>query len=683
MKFGFAAPTYAYLLFLLPVIALVKILADRRAKKALESFASSSRLQANLLAGPSPIWAMLHFGLQILAAGFFIIALTRPQLGDDEKETEQSGRSIFIAIDTSKSMLAQDLTPSRLDRARLAAQDLLEKLSGDKVGIIAFAGRAFLQAPLTTDQEALVDTIQTIDHTTIPRGGSSLAAAIELALEVASKTRGVRHGLVIFTDGQETDEGTLAAAKRAAELDLIILPVGIGTPAWSDIPDPSPLNDGGSLRDEDGRLVKTRLESGLLKEVARITGGEYVELSSQPLTKSIVDRVMANLDRHQQGKRRLSRPIERYQWPLLAGIVCLIMSQLLRPPTRRAERTAPLPVDPQATVHPHPGQPPVPVAVAVRVLVLACALLLPLSAHAVVDPAVQTARDHYAAGRFDEARRAYSEMLQSKKPPASLDELYYGLAASELGLKEYDMAASSFSEALKSGSSAYQRQALRGLGTALYHQGEVFLKSFSIEDAIKSWTDSRDHYDSAIPLAPEGSEERTELEKNRAFVQERLDKLKKLDAKMKQQAKEAQEQRQKNKQKGEGKGKDDQSQEGDGEGEGQPQDADGQGDNQQQPSGGEDGGDDQKKPSKKTDALEKEKKEILEGQLRAEGSGTPGSQNPNPSDAANPDNMRNDHTGFTPLEARNQLKMYSDDKKGVMTNQHLMRRERAPGGKDY
>src|SRR5262245_35064159 len=140
----FAAPSYAYLLFVLPFIALVKIWADGRATRALQAFASSERLRVPLMGGAAPIWSGLHFGLQLLALGFFIIALTRPQVGTQHRDIQQSGRNIFIAIDTSKSMLANDVNPNRLTRAKLAAQDLLAKLPGDRVGLIAFAGRSFL-----------------------------------------------------------------------------------------------------------------------------------------------------------------------------------------------------------------------------------------------------------------------------------------------------------------------------------------------------------------------------------------------------------------------------------------------------------------------------------------------------------------------------------------------------------
>jgi Ca-activated chloride channel family protein len=677
VNFNFASPNFAYLLFLLPVIALFKIFADLATKKGLEGFASSSRLRSTLMAGASVVWANIHFGLLVLGVGFFILALTQPQLGRDEKDIEQSGRNILIAMDTSKSMLAEDLAPSRMERARLAAQDLLEKLKSDRVGVIAFAGRAFLQAPLTTDQEALTETIQTLDHTTIPRGGSSLASAINLAVETAQKSRGTRHGLVIFTDGQETDDAALEAARNAADLNIIILPVGVGTQDGTLIPDPNPLNDGGYIRDEDGNIVKTRLEPGLLKEIARITGGEYVELSSQPLTQTIVDRVMANLDRHDDKSRHLSRPIERYQWPLFAGIFCIMLSQLLRPSYLRPVHTAVLPVDPRATVHQHQHQhpssyqTPPPLAASSHIMVASLLLLgwfalVPASVEAAVALGVKTARNHYKEQRYKEAKEAYTKMLQSKELPAPAGELYYGLGAAELQLKEYDTAVRSFSDALKSHNPGVQKPALRGLATALYSQGEVLLKS-DLEATIKAWTDSRDHFDTAMSLAKKDSDEYKELAENRALVQKRLDEVKDMLA----------EQKEKQKQQGQ-QGKEKKKQQGQGQGEGDPGEEDGNSD--QDPPQDRDGGQDENKNPKRTDALQEGQEEILEGELRAGDPGSKPDNKPGKEGEPDSDHMRNDRTGYTPYEARSMLRMYSDEQKST---QYLMRRERALGGKDY
>jgi Ca-activated chloride channel family protein len=257
----FASPNWAWCLFVLPVLALFKIAADARARRVTLVFAASERLRAMIQGGASLVRSGVRFGLQVLGLGFFILSLTRPQFGDEERQVEQSGRNILIAIDCSKSMLTPDVQPNRLTRAKLAAQDLLEKLPGDRVGIIAFAGRAFLQAPLTTDHEAIVETIQSLDHTTIPRGGSSLGAAIALALHSVEQMPGRQHGLIVFTDGQETDNAMFETAKDAREKNLLVLPVGVGTPDGELIPDPDLVIAFRYLRNRISLLVNLPVES--------------------------------------------------------------------------------------------------------------------------------------------------------------------------------------------------------------------------------------------------------------------------------------------------------------------------------------------------------------------------------------------------------------------------------------
>lgn len=639
---NFAASSYAYLLFALPLIALLKIWADMRAQKALTAFVSSERLRGSLLGGASVFWSSLQFGLQLLALALFIVALTRPQFGVIERMEEQSGRNIIIAIDTSKSMLADDVKPNRLARAKLAAQDILEKLPGDRVGLIAFAGRAFLQAPLTTDHDAVIESIQSLDHTTIPRGGSSLAAAIDLALSTIKTVTGKEHGLIVFSDGEETDAATLAAAKKAADNHLLILPVGMGTSEGELIPNPDPQGNNDYLRDENGNVVRSRLESGMLQEMARITGGEYVELASQALTQNTVNRILSNLDRQKSEVRRDSRPIERYQWPLFAGIICLMTSLLMRPSSRKKVKvSAALPVDPLATVH-HQQRPAVAAATIILFLISAMA---PVQAEV-----------HDEAKKLHEKwLKEYQQAYRNDEIPASLPDMIYGVGAASLEKKDYETAVRAFSEALKSDDVEVQKRAQRALATALYNKGdEIFEKQ--PEQTIKSWTDARDHFDSALKLS--GNDK--ELQENRDFIQKRLDELK-------EQQKQKQDQKNKQKQKQKGKGK----------GEGEPQEGENGEDQEpqekeQKPREGDE--------SKETDAMQKDAGALPEGELKAGESGKEDTRQQGQQQASAEENKKNDKTGFSPQEARSQLRNYADDQKSV---QFLMRREKPLGGKDY
>ena len=646
----FATPEYAYILFVLPLLALLKIAADRRAQRAVAAFASSERLRNSLLGGASPVWSGLHFGLQLLGLGFIIISMTRPQYGREENDIPQTGRSIFIAIDCSKSMLADDMSPNRLTRAKLAAQDLLEKLSGDRIGLIAFAGRAFLQAPLTTDHEAVRETIQSLDHTSIPRGGSSLAAAIETAIQTMEKSPTQRCGLIIFSDGQETDNGTLAAAKKAAEKHILILPVGMGTVEGSLIPDPDPEHRGDWVRDANGVPVRAKLEADLLMETAKVTGGKYIELATEALSYQAVAGLLAQLDRQNSDSRQESKPIERYQWPLCLGIVCLILSMIMRPSSRKLVRAPALPVDPQAEVH-HP------LRTATVLIVLG---FVPLLVSASKEPPfekLQRAQKAYEEKHYDVARDAYTDALKQEKPATSREELAYGLGAAQLQLKDFEGSAKSFSDALQSDDTSVQKRALRGLGTSLYEIGGKRLQA-EPDSTIKAWTDSRDHFTSAMSLMEKNGErdskEYAELKENRDHVDSLLKELKKRREEEKQQ----QQQQKGQKKKG-------QNQPGGSKGDEDKEKSDG---NKEEDKDGE----------AQKDRLKKEEQALPEGQLRAKESGQP--EKPQQKQNEGEENKRNEKTGFTPQEALNQLRTYADDHKQA---QYLMHPERPLNGKDY
>jgi len=656
----FAASSYAWLLFMLPAIALLKIWADNRAQRSMESFASSERIRNNLLGGASPVWSGLHFGLQLLGLAFFVIALTRPQLGIIEKEINESGRNIFIAIDTSKSMLAQDVKPDRLTRAKLAAQDLLDKLAGDRVGLIAFAGRSFLQAPLTTDHEAVTEAIQSLDHSTIPRGGSSLAAAIELAVKTADDSDAKRNGLIIFTDGQETDEATVAAAQKAKEAGLLILPVGVGTTQGDVIPDPEPdmRNNSGYVVDADGNIVHSRLESGLLKDVARISGGEYAELASQALTRSMVSNLTAKLDAHEAQTSQETRQAERYQFPLFVGMLLMALSLFLRPSSRKRIKATPvLPVDPKASVHARPHAMPLPATGKTLALLCLLGICMTSSLTAAINMTpkqqLNKAREEYKNGNYKEARDVYTGLLVDEENRLPKDQLAYALGASNLKIGDEDQAIYAFSRSLRSHDASLQLKSLRALGNVLYEKGAKMVEK-EPNRALKIWEDSLTHLGTALQR---DAEDQKTLD-NYDFVKEQMEKLKKQIEQQQQQ------------QQGQNGQQGDQPQPGQGNGQGQPRDQDGQ------------QGDKGDKNGSGQDAMQEEQQAVPEGQISAGDGGEPvDEQKQKMADAEGEDeNKRNDVTGFTPQEARSQLRSYAGDQNSV---QYLMRREPPQGGKDY
>src|SRR5207249_9948572 len=183
----------------------------------------------------------------------------------------------LIAVDTSRSMLSNDVQPNRLDRVKLAVQDLINELQGDRVGLIAFAGRAFLQAPLTIDYDAVVEAINDIDTKTIPEGGTNISSAITLATQSFGKSATGNRALIIFTDGEESetsgDPVAVKMAKEAADAGVRIFTVGVGTPQGSLIPITGDEGETSFVKDSAGQVVKSKLDDKRLREIAQATGG--------------------------------------------------------------------------------------------------------------------------------------------------------------------------------------------------------------------------------------------------------------------------------------------------------------------------------------------------------------------------------------------------------------------------
>src|SRR5207244_5389145 len=213
-----------------------------------------------------------------------LVSLAQPRWGYTFQDVKRKGLDLLIAVDTSRSMLSNDVQPNRLDRVKLAVQDLLNALQGDRVGLIAFAGRAFLQAPLTIDYDAEVDSINDLDTKTIPEGGTNISDAIALATRTFGKSATGNRALIIFTDGEELSGDAMKTAKAAADAGLKIFTIGVGTPQGSLIPINSDEGGTAFVKDSAGQVVKSKLDEKRLRKMAEATGGFYLHLDDGPRT---------------------------------------------------------------------------------------------------------------------------------------------------------------------------------------------------------------------------------------------------------------------------------------------------------------------------------------------------------------------------------------------------------------
>jgi Ca-activated chloride channel family protein len=476
----FGEPGFLWCLLALPFLAGLIVHNDRRRQKRLEQMVAA-RLLSQLT---DPIARVRQLNKRILYVGALvaiILALARPQMGSVEQDFEQHGRDIALAIDTSKSMLSTDYAPNRLARAKLAAQDILEAMRGDRLALIAFAGAAQVEAPLTVDYQTVLDAITQLNTNTVERGGTDISSAIQSAALALGKSEEYNRALVLLTDGEDLEEDAVAAAKQAASKGIRIFTVGIGTKEGSTIPLESDRQ--GLVRDRNGQTVRSRLDEGRLKEIAAQTGGFYVHLENGSTTQLISD----GLRKLSEGKidERSSRvPIERYRWPLTIGLLLLLISAALS--NRRKEvRTRRLPV----------GR-----AVATTTL----ALIL----NAQANPGL----DRYNEGDFDGALGMFREELKHDPDSPAIN---FNVGDAAFRLQKYDEAFEAYSKAMISSEPALQEKAYYNAGNTLFLEGN---HAQNLEQQLSTYYDARYQYHQALDRNP-GDEQ---AKKNLSLLEERI-----------------------------------------------------------------------------------------------------------------------------------------------------------------
>src|ERR1700730_19112558 len=231
----FGAPEWFWALLTIPVLVALFARAEKRGIARLREFVSP-RLLPQLAGTVDRSRRALRLILQLLGLACAITALAQPRWGYTFQNVQRKGLDLILAVDTSRSMLSNDVQPNRLERAKLAAQDLIGESQGDRAGLVAFAGRAFLQAPLTIDYDAAVEAINDLDTNTIPEGGTNISDAIDLAVRTFGKSAIGNRAVIIFTDGEELSGDALKSAQEAADAGVRIFTVGVGTPEGSLIP---------------------------------------------------------------------------------------------------------------------------------------------------------------------------------------------------------------------------------------------------------------------------------------------------------------------------------------------------------------------------------------------------------------------------------------------------------------
>jgi len=321
----FESAEILWLLAALPLVAGVLLAAHYHRQRAARRFADQPMLPR--LAPRPRTWRVAMKGLALLAAiACLIVAAARPRWGEGLEVVQSRGVDLFVLLDISKSMLAEDVAPNRLERAKADIRDLLEKLPGDRVGLIVFAGAAIVRAPLTTDHAFVSSVLDEIRVEAAPRGGTQLGDALMKGLEAMPPYAGRDQVLVVITDGEDHGSLPREAASAAADRGVKVIAVGLGDP-----------NEGSRvpLRDDRGRLqylrhegqeVWSRLDEALLKDLALQTGGAYVPARTRSYDLGrVYEEHLADLTRGELQTTQRRRYRDQYQWFLAAGLVLLLV----------------------------------------------------------------------------------------------------------------------------------------------------------------------------------------------------------------------------------------------------------------------------------------------------------------------------------------------------------------------
>lgn len=514
---SFAHPQILWLLLVFPPALLAFFWWSLRKRQQLMALFIESRLLPALIAGISPARRKLRLALLLGAVICIIISLARPQWGFTWQEVKQKGVDIVVAIDTSKSMLADDIAPNRLARAKLAALDLMQQARSDRLGLVAFAGDAFLQCPLTIDDAAFRQSVEALDVNTIPQGGTALAEAIQQAM--AAFKEGDNHKvLVLITDGEDHDSGALEAAEKAAQAGLKIFTIGVGTSEGQILRIKDARGNEDYIRDEQGNVVKSHLNERLLQEIAGTSPGcFYLPLRGAKTMESLYEKGLAPLPKGENQQKLIRQYQDRYHWPLALALVLLMAETLL--PERKRERR-----ERRVTASAKP------------VLQTAALLLLFLPAAFAGSPG--GALREYKAGNYDQAVKDYEQLLQRN---ADDPRLHFNAGAAAYRNQQFDEAAKQFNDAIATPDLKLQSSAYYNHGNSMYRLGEALPDPSKRTEA---WEKSLKDYELSMKLAPQDADAKF----NHEFVKKRLEELKQQQQQSKQDKSDNKDQNQQNQQ---------------------------------------------------------------------------------------------------------------------------------------
>jgi len=315
--FRFEDITYLYLLAVIPLLALLRFMMTRAHKKRLKKF-GNPRLVKQLMPDVSRWRPSVKFWLLQAALALIIVMLARPQFGTKISQEKRQGIETLICMDISNSMLAQDVTPSRLDRCKMMVENLVDNFTDDKIGLIVFAGDAFIQLPITSDYVSAKMFLADIQPSMIATQGTDIALAISKAMNSFTQEEGIGKAIIVITDGEDHEGGAIEAAKDARKKGMRVYVLGVGSAGGAPIPD----GNGGYMKDRGGNTVMTHLNQDMCRQIAQAGGGAYIHVDNNSDAQRQLDNELAKLSKKETESTIYSDYDEQFQ---AVGILVLLL----------------------------------------------------------------------------------------------------------------------------------------------------------------------------------------------------------------------------------------------------------------------------------------------------------------------------------------------------------------------
>ena len=323
----FATPEYLYLLVLVPLLLLVYLYSNYRRRKRLKEYGDADLLKG-LMPDVSAYRPNVKFWLSTIALALLVVVLARPQFGSKMESVTRQGIEVVIALDISNSMLAEDIAPNRLEKSKKIISKLIDKFENDKIGLIVFAGDAFVQLPITNDFVSAKMFMETISPALITRQGTDIGAAINLAMKSFTPEKEVGKAVIVITDGENHEGGAEEAARAAVEKGMSVYILGVGSPDGAPIPTEG-SND--YRRDKNGNVIVTKLNEEMSQNIAKAGNGAYIRVDNTNNAQKLLEKELDKLAKADVTTEVYTDYDEQFHFVALLVLLFLVMDILILP----------------------------------------------------------------------------------------------------------------------------------------------------------------------------------------------------------------------------------------------------------------------------------------------------------------------------------------------------------------